>query len=147
MSHGAHTVVGDLMTPDPVALHVDDPLDRARREMERGGIRHLPVVDRDGKLVGLLSHRDLGALAPELHGRVGDLMAEDPLTVAAETPAWEAAYLILHRRIGSLPVTDGSGRLIGIVTETDFVRAAYHLLGGRAPIDQLEREEREAEDV
>jgi acetoin utilization protein AcuB len=141
------TRVSDLMTPRPTVLHPDATLERARRSMVELGVRHLPVVDRDGRLVGMVSQRDLAAVGPELHGRVGELMAQEPVSVAPDTAAYQAAYLLLHRRIGSLPVTDEHGSLLGIVTESDFVRAAYALLGGTVPIEQIEREEREAEDV
>jgi len=68
-------------------------------------------------------------------------------TVGPETPAHEAAYLLLRYPIGCVPVTDGGGRLLGIVTETDFVRIAYQHMGGQVPVDQIEAEEREAENV
>jgi acetoin utilization protein AcuB len=141
------TRVSDLMTPHPTALHPDATLERARRLMVQLGVRHLPVVDRGRRLVGMISQRDLASVGPELHGRVAELMAEEPLCAAPDTAAYQAAYLLLHRRIGSLPVTDGHGRLVGIVTESDFVRAAYVLLGGTVPIEQIEREEREADEV
>ncbi len=133
------------MSPDPVSVHVEDRLSKAAQKMAEVSIRHLPVVDRDGVLIGLISHRDLLGVG-DLHGKkVADVMRTDVKAVAPNTFAHEAAYLLLHYKIGCLPITDAGGKLIGIVTESDFVRVAYALLGGRVPIGELETEDDEAE--
>ena len=138
--------VATIMTRPPLTtLRPDDALERALREMMLCTVRHLPVVDREERLVGILSHSDVIALGPDDHGRVGDLMSRDLITVAPETAACEAAYLLLRHPIGCLPVIDGGARLVGMLTVTDFVRVAYQLLGGRVAVDQLEGEEAEAE--
>lgn len=134
--------VADIMSRDPVTIRADEPAERAAREMAAGGFRHLPVTDAAGTLVGILSERDLlraggGGL------RVRDAMQADVETVSPQTAAHEAAYLLLRRKIGCVPVVD-DGALVGIVTESDFVRIAYTLLGGQVPIDQLLVEERES---
>jgi CBS domain-containing protein len=134
--------VNEIMTPDPVALRRGDTLQKAAREMALGAIRHLPVVDPAGYLIGLVTHRDV--LRAGAEGTAGDIMTTDVLTVAPDTSACEAAYLLLRHKIGCVPVTDATGALRGIVTESDFVRAAYTLLGGAVPVDQLELEEEEA---
>ncbi len=131
------------MSQNPVAVHADDRLSKAAQTMSEVAIRHLPVVDRSGLLIGLLSHRDVLA-AGDLSKRVSDVMRTDVKAVAPDTFAHEAAYLLLHYKIGCLPITDASGKLIGIVTEGDFVRVAYTLLGGRIPIGELEIEDQEA---
>lgn len=136
--------VAEVMSPKPIALHPADSLERAAREMHDAWIRHLPIVDRHGALVGLLSQRDLLA-GGDLGGRVADLMRTDVTTVAPETAAHEAAYLMLRHKIGCVPVTGPGGLLLGIVTESDFVRLAYRLLGGTVPVAQLEFEEHESE--
>jgi CBS domain-containing protein len=71
-------------------------------------------------------------------------MTTDVETVAEDTPLTEAAYLILRHRIGSLPVCDLHGKLVGIVTEADFVRLAYTLLGG-VDLEDRAVEEHESE--
>ncbi len=136
--------VAELMSREPVALRPDDRLERAEREMQLGQFRHLPVVDRHGLLVGLITQRDLLA-NPDHERRVSEVMRTDLRTISPETAAHEAAYLMLRETIGCVPVTDDGGRLVGIVTENDFVRVAYLLLGGRVPIDEKVREEEEAE--
>ncbi len=137
--------VAEIMTPNPEVVAPGDRLQQAAQEMELRYIRHLPVVDASGALCGLLSERDLHAADERL--RVRDVMAADVKTVTSQTPAYEAAYLILRDKIGCLPVVSDVGRLVGIVTESDFVRLAYTMLGGRVPIDELELEEDQAERV
>ena len=135
------------MTDDPTVLRTSARLSDVDREMKLGGIRHIPIVDDHARLIGLVTQRDLLAAGRDLDRRVREVMQTDVKTVGPETAAHEAAYLLLRHSIGCLPVTDNDDVLVGIVTETDFVRAAYTLLGGRVPIDQLELEEKEAEKV
>ena len=137
-------VVAEIMTSDPTVLAPEDRVRTAIEEMELAGIRHLPVVDA-GVLVGLVSQRDLAEAGDEQ--TVGKIMATDLKTVAPETPAHEAAYLLLRHRIGCVPVVSDEGRLVGIVTESDFVRVAHALLGGHVSVDELEHEEEESERV
>ncbi len=130
------TTVKDIMTEIVQTLRVGDTLAMARRQIERGGVHHLPVIDEDEHVVGLITyHRLLEAWLS--HGRpntesvaevAGDipvdmLMEKDVVTVEPETPAAEAARLIASNRFGSLPVTKDD-KLVGIVTAGDFVRFA-----------------------
>jgi CBS domain-containing membrane protein len=127
-------LVRDLMSDEVVTLGRDETLDIADRIMSLGRIRHMPVLDADGRLCGLVSQRDLfrGALASaiglarsaqaRLLGAllVRDVMTPDPLTTTPDTPVTEAAGVMLRRKIGCLPVLQ-DGRLVGILTEADFV--------------------------
>jgi CBS domain-containing protein len=127
-------LVRDLMSTEVVTLDRDETLDIADRIMSLGRIRHMPVLDGDGRLCGVVSQRDLfrGALAtalglpPATQARllgailVREVMAADPVTTAPDTPLTQAAEVMLHRKIGCLPVVDGD-RLVGILTEADFV--------------------------
>lgn len=137
----------DVMTPDPTVLHASHRLQRAWDEMRVGRFRHLPVVDRHHRLLGVLTHRDLLGAHGELFRRADEVMQTDVKTALPETAAHETAYLLLRHAIGCVPVLDGESRLLGIVTETDFVRIAYRALGGRVSVDQIETEEREADKV
>lgn len=141
------TIIADLMTTDVVTLKPRQSLRRAAEEVQMGRIRHLPVVDEHGLLVGLVTQRDLLAAGHDLDRPIADIMQRDIKTVSPTTPAREAAYLLLRHDIGCVPVTDADGKLVGIVTDTDFVRVAYRSLGGAVPVDQLEAEEREADHV
>lgn len=139
--------VAEIMTSEPTVLHPDEWLERAVEEMHLGEIRHLPVVDDQGVLIGILSQRDVAAARDPGKLRVRDVMIDDVKTVSPDAPAHEAAYLILRYAIGSVPVVDEHCVLLGIVTQFDFVRAAYQLLGGKVPVDLMELEEREADRV
>ncbi|MGA7869882.1 MAG: CBS domain-containing protein [Candidatus Binatus sp.] len=127
--------VRDVMTADPTTLKRNDKLTLADDIMRLGRVRHLPVVDDDSEhLVGIVSQRDLfrDALAQALgYGRhaqrkildtlaVKDVMATDLATTSPDTSLVEAAKVLTERKIGCLPVVE-NGRLIGILTEGDFV--------------------------
>jgi len=126
--------VQDLMTRDVRTVHPNDALAVADELMRVGHFRHAIVVDDDGALVGVLSHRDLfhGALAFSLgQGRkaheaaldqvlVKDVMHGEVENVEPETPLHEAAARMRERKIGCLAVLDGA-QLVGIVTEGDFL--------------------------
>lgn len=139
--------VAEIMTTDVTVLSPRHRLKRAAEELHLGRIRHLPIVDEDGLLLGVLSQRDIIAAHEQLDRPISEVMTRDVMTVAPTTPAHEAAYLLLRYAIGCVPVTDSHNRLVGIVTDTDFVRVAYQSLGGVVPVSEIEAEEREAEKV
>lgn len=147
MSKMSIATVANLMTRDVFTLSPRHHIRRVAEEMRLGRIRHVPIVDRNQKLLGLVTQRDVLAASHDLARPVSEIMQRDIKTVTATTPAFEAAYLLLRYDIGCVPVTDARGTVIGIVTDTDFVRAAYTLLGGRVPVDELEAEEREADNA
>jgi CBS domain-containing membrane protein len=135
------TLVKDLMTPVVAVLSIGDTLAAAGEQLERGHIRHLPVVDGENRLVGLLTHRNiLGAWLshgrPDLEepGRVAReapvemVMERDVLTVDQETTAAQAAALLEEYKFGCLPVVDAHHRVVGIITEADFVELARKFL-------------------
>jgi len=135
----------DLMTTDVVTLTPRQHVASAVSMMQSARIRHLPVVGDDNQLLGLITQRDLLAIGDHLTRPVSEYMQSEIKTVSPDTPAYEAAYLLLRYDIGCVPVTDNHGILLGIITDTDFVRVAYRSLGGMVPVDQLEAEEREAD--
>ncbi|MFQ5670163.1 MAG: CBS domain-containing protein [Acidobacteriota bacterium] len=128
--------VADLMTTVVFALRPDDSLVAVRDTMYEHHVRHVPVVDAEGDLIGLVSHRDmLGyALIEQEPGSsenqeadlealtVGDVMIFNVESVEADTDLREAAQVMLEYKYGCLPVVEGN-HLIGILTEADFVRA------------------------
>jgi CBS domain-containing protein len=124
--------VADLMTREVLAVPADVRVSRADLEMRLAEIRHLPVVDREGKLVGVISQRDLRAV-PAFDPR-GPLNARDvmhgPVSARPDDDAASAVALLIEKKIGCLPVVDAQSRVIGIVTETDFLNVAYQALSG-----------------
>ena len=132
--------VGDIMTREVVTLAEDDTLADARTCMERGRIRHLPVV-RGKKLVGLVTHRDLLSASFSVFAEVSaqeerrlfrqipvpELM-HDAYAVPPTLRVRDAAKVMLDKQYGCLPVVDGEENLIGIVTEADFLRLAVRML-------------------
>ena len=123
--------VSDVMTTAVQTIRLGGVIDQAEHDMRLAGIRHLPVVDDRGHLVGILSDRDLlGALARS-RGKgvpVVEIMTRDVRTIAANAPARRAAATLLEHRIGCLPVVGDEGQLVGMVTETDFLRLCLELL-------------------
>ena len=117
--------VESLMSTALITVRDTDSIGTADTEMKLGSMRHVPVVDEKHNLVGVLSARDvLAALAEgKKTVRVGEYMNRRPITVTPDTPVDEAIDLLLENRFGSLPVVSADGHLMGIVTETDFLRA------------------------
>jgi CBS domain-containing protein len=124
--------VADFMTKDLVTVRESDDLALAESLLRLGGIRHLPVV-KEGRLVGLLTQRDV--LRSGQSGRpaartllVSEIMTRELTTVRPAMALSQAARLMLERKFGCLPVCDEEGRLVGIVTEADFVRFAADMV-------------------
>jgi len=136
--------VGFCMTKDPVTITPDTPIPEAQAMMREKKIHRLPVVDKGGKLVGMVTAADLAhASAPkattldmyELHYliskmRVDSVMATKVVTITEELPVEEAARIMDDNRIAGLPVLRGS-RLVGIITESDLFRLFIELFGAR----------------
>lgn len=121
--------VADLMSTALLTVKATESLTEAHCDMELGLVRHLPVVDDRGKLVGMLSDRDLRS-GSKRHHNVADLMTRDVITIRPEAPAYEAAQLMLDHRIGSVPVVDEHGSMVGVVTQTDYLDLARRALLG-----------------
>ncbi len=119
--------VADFMTRELVTMREGDDLALAESILRLGGIRHIPVV-RERKLVGLVTHRDMlrsGALGAKGRGmRAEDIMTREVTTVAPRTSLAQAARLMLKHKYGCLPICEADGTLVGIITESDFVRFA-----------------------
>jgi CBS domain-containing protein/gamma-glutamyl:cysteine ligase YbdK (ATP-grasp superfamily) len=130
----SYQTVGQFMTTDLFTVRPDDLIDLAASVMTWRHIRHVPVDDDDGKLVGLVSHRNLLRLlaqggpssGDETCVTVRDIMTADPLTVTSTTPTLEALEVMRKNGVGCLPVVD-DGQLVGIVTSYDFLDASARL--------------------
>ena len=121
-------LVANRMTKEPVTAESVDLLIRASHKMQAGGFRRLPVV-ADGKLVGIITERDLREHRGHLeHTKINGVMSGNPLTVSPGTTLEEAAQIMLKRQIGGLPVVD-EGRLVGIITASDVLNAFLDVMG------------------
>lgn len=134
-------LVKHIMSSPVITLFAEQTLPLAEDVMRYKHLRHLPVIDDDRRLVGLVSHRDilraqissLVGLTPEQRRarqddvKVSTLMTRDVWTVTPETLASVAGRTLLDHRFGCLPVVDGD-RLVGILTERDFLRFAVKAL-------------------
>ncbi len=130
------------MTRDPITIEAETPFLEARLILRERHIRHLPVVDH-GRLVGVVTDRDLKEAAPSgattldvyemnyllFKMKVRDLIKRPPITIRPAHPVEAAARLMHDHKIGCLPVVDEAGMLIGLLTETDLLRAIAEILG------------------
>jgi len=132
------------MSRHPITVRPDVPIHEALQIMRREKIRRLPVLDENGKLVGIVAEKDLLYASPssakalnvyELQYllaklTVGDVMTRNVITVTEFTPLEEAARIMVDNKIGALPVMRGD-QLVGIITETDIFKVFLELLGAR----------------
>ncbi|GIX48524.1 MAG: hypothetical protein KatS3mg131_2735 [Candidatus Tectimicrobiota bacterium] len=130
-------LVKDYMHTQPITVSPHERLHVAHERMRQHRIRHLPVVDENGKLVGVITDRDVRQAEPsdEPHlaeheltyllakAEVQEFMTREVVTVRAETPVAEAARIFLERKFGCLPVVRDDHTLEGILTVTDLLRA------------------------
>jgi CBS domain-containing protein len=133
--------VEEFMTTDLFTVHEDEPLDLVANLMDWKRVRHIPVEDEEGKLVGLISCFEVlrqfqrtVSQADHKPVAVSSIMIKDPLTVTPETATLEAIALLRRAQVDCLPVVK-EGRLVGIVTERDFINVAARLLEQRSQSD------------
>jgi acetoin utilization protein AcuB len=136
-------LVKDQMTPDPITAHPDTTHKEAVSIFREHNIDHLPIVDKRGRLVGIIVEDDLFAAQPtpattlsiyEIHSllsklQIKEIMRHPVHTVSGNCTLEEAASLMLQHDIGCLPVMEND-RVVGIITDTDIFRAFVDLLGG-----------------
>jgi CBS domain-containing protein len=127
--------VEQLMSTALVTARADETIDDIDFEMQMAAIRHIPVVDDHNHVVGVVSQRDLlRALAgpgTRKPAPIRSIMTTRVLAVQADDQASDAIEVLLDNKIGCVPVLGDDGQLVGIVTETDFLRLASDVLHGR----------------
>ncbi len=125
--------VGQFMSTDLFTVRPDDLVDLAASVMEWEHIKHVPVEDDDGHLVGLVTHRSFLRLIGRGHHDdeaplvVRDIMIPDPVAVPPDTPTLEAMKKMREDHVGCLPVVE-NGKLVGIITQSDLVHVSTGLL-------------------
>jgi acetoin utilization protein AcuB len=136
-------LVGERMSKPIITIGPEMPITEAVNLMKREHIRRAPVV-KDGKLVGIVSDKDLLNASPspattlsiwELNYliskiTVNEVMSKNVITVTEDTPIEQAARIMADNKIGGLPVMKG-GAVVGIITETDLFKMFLELLGAR----------------
>ncbi|MBK9164583.1 MAG: CBS domain-containing protein [Acidobacteria bacterium] len=133
--------VEQFMSRDLFTVRPTDVLDLAASLMEWRHVRHVPVEDDHGHLVGIVSHRDLISMLATNRAKAADdmvvldVMKRDLLTISPETPTLDALYLMRERGIGCLPVCK-NGKLVGMITAHDFLTVSTRLLEERLTEDE-----------
>lgn len=137
-------LVANRMTKNPITVHPDLPIVEAREWMEREKVHRFPVVDKKGKLVGIVTYSDLLYASPSpvtslsvwevtyllSKVKVEEVMTTEVITVTEDCPLEEAARIMDENKISGLPVMR-DGIVVGIITESDLFRAFLEVFGGR----------------
>ncbi len=141
-------LIDHWMTRSPVVTLPDTSIMKAAKMMKENAVRRLPVVDETGLLVGVVSDRDIKEASPskattldmyELYYllseiKVSDIMTSKVFSVRPDDTMEKAAVIMMRKKIGGMPVVDESGKVVGVVTETDvfnvLARITGVLLGG-----------------
>ena len=119
------------------SFRVEDTVDRLAGAMSEGGFGSVPILAKDGKLVGIVSEFDLLKAIEE--GKdlekvtAGEIMIKNPITVARNTPAMEIIHLLQERHFIRTPVVDADGKLVGVVSRRDLIQGylrANKVVGG-----------------
>lgn len=137
-------LVRDQMTPNPICGHPEMPVTEAQELMQENNIRHLPILDEDETLVGLITHRSLMNAVPSDISKFSpfvvnyvlakikarNIMVKNVITISEDTAFEEAARIMADKKIGCLPVMRGD-ELVGIISDNDLFNIMVGLLGAR----------------
>jgi acetoin utilization protein AcuB len=137
-------LVGEHMSQPVITVTPDTPMQEALRLMQENRIRRLPVIDKRGKLVGIVSEREILHASPsdatslsvwEINYllskiTIEKIMSRDVISVSENTPLEEAACIMADRKVGGLPVMR-QDKVVGIITETDLFKVFIEALGAR----------------
>ncbi|BBW95221.1 acetoin utilization AcuB family protein [Geobacillus sp. FSL W8-0032] len=140
-------LVEQIMKSPVVTLRAANTIAEALQLLRTHRIRHLPVVDDEGRLIGLVTSRDLRSASPpiddlpkqldDLQKPVGSIMNTDVIVGHPLDFVEEVAALFYEHRIGCLPIVN-NGKLVGIITQTDLLRTFVELTGVHQPGSQIE---------
>ena len=139
-------LVKERMSHPVITVHPELPIQEALKRMREEHVRRFPVVDKRGRLIGIVSERDLLHAAPsdatslniwEVHYLVSKITVEKVMTrkvttITEDTPLEEAARIMADQKIGALPVMR-DGDVVGIITETDLFKVLLEMTAAREP--------------
>ena len=140
--------VTEMMKTDLIAVNPETKLSEARSLMREGNFRHLPVVDAEGKLVGIVTDRDMRDAHPSslldeesyqktlnkvMQHTISEIMTAEPMTVAPYYTLQDTLLMIGKKKVGALPVVDEEGHLKGIMSTRDLLRAFVNIMGIEEP--------------
>jgi acetoin utilization protein AcuB len=132
------------MTRKVITVTPDDGIFKAQELMAANKIRHLPVIESENRLIGVVTDRDIRSALPykffkespseeekknfaEL--KIKDIMTQNPITISPTYTLQDALLMIQDARVGALPVVDENGILSGIISVRDLLRAFINVLG------------------
>src|SRR6476620_1390813 len=122
---------------DPITLDVDATIGDAQRLMRENRIGGIPIIDKSGKLAGILTNRDL-RFEEDMQRKVSEVMTKDNLTTAPEGTDLKGAERILRQtKVEKLPVVNRSGKLIGLITYRDILQVTSYPHGNKDPFGRL----------
>jgi len=136
--------VSRSMTSKVITLRADDSILEAQRKMAKNKIRHLPVIDDEDHLIGVVTDRDVRSVLPydcyndpdcveakkdEIGYTIKDIMTVDPIAISPSDTIQDALLLFQEKRVGAFPVVDEQKKLTGIISVRDLLRAFTNVLG------------------
>jgi acetoin utilization protein AcuB len=130
-------LVKNCMTPNPITITLKEDAKIAFHLLKKHGFRQFPVV-KDGKLIGIVTDRDLRAALSQPDLTVDDVMTSNPVTILEDATVEEAARIISDRKFNALPVISRTGELIGIITVTDILNSFLNPLRYGVEVDTSE---------
>lgn len=136
------------MTKKVITIHKDAPILEASEKMKQNNIRHIPVVDKDNILLGVVTDRDIRSAMPSIvladvdtqkereritKLKVEDIMTKNPVTISPANTLEDAIMLMQQTKVGAFPVVDENRKLQGIISIRDMMRAFINVLGIEEP--------------
>jgi len=136
-------LIKDWMSKSPVTAKPATSIMKAAKMMKENGYHRLPVIDEDGRLVGIVSDRDIKEASPskattlDMHElyyllseiKIGDIMTKTVVSVGPDDTVEKAAVLLLRHNIGGLPVVDGDNKVVGVITDSDIFKVLVSITG------------------
>ncbi len=136
-------LIREWMTKDAITVTVDTSMMKASKMLKENNIRRLPVVDDQGKIIGIVTDRDIKEASPskattlDVHElyyllseiKIRDIMTKNPFCVNVNGTVEKAAVVMREKKVEGLPVVDDEDRVVGIITETDIFNVMIEITG------------------